>query len=364
VLAVVADARAGEVTARIADVAHLKGQRVNRLIGMGLVTGLNGSGDGDDYAPTVRALAEGMKKLAAPVASMDELKDTKNVAMVFIEAVLPENGVREGDRVDVQITSFGAAKSLAGGRLLPTPLVHHDTTIKTVFAFASGPVVLPNPEHATAGIVRDGAVLEEDVLLGYLAFGRELPYTNDWIQPDATYVTLVLDDAHAGWTLAHEVAVTIDSELSLTADVDHVALAVDPKNIIVLVPQEQIVSAWVRDIESLQLLVPDAEARVTINRHSGTIVVSGDAKMSPIIVSQKGLTVSIVPPGPDEPQGGVYAGPQSFVSVDPGRAGGTNVTELLEALNRLAVPVEDRIAILTEIHRLGKLHAKLLFEGE
>jgi hypothetical protein len=38
------------------------------------------------------------------------------------------------------------------------------------------------------------------------------------------------------------------------------------------------------------------------------------------------------------------------------------VNDLLGALNRLSVPVEDRVAILTEIHRLGKLHAKLLFE--
>ena len=44
------------------------------------------------------------------------------------------------------------------------------------------------------------------------------------------------------------------------------------------------------------------------------------------------------------------------------RAGGTTVNDLLGALNRLSVPVEDRVAILTEIHRLGKLHAKLLFE--
>ena len=357
----VAAAQAAEVTARIADVTHLQGQRINRLVGMGLIVGLNGTGDGDEYAPAMRALAEGLKKLASPVVSMDELKDTKNVALVFVEVTLPENGVREGDRLDVQLAVFGASKSLRGGRLLPTPLVHHDTNIRTVFAFASGPVRLTNEQNATNGVVEGGAVMEEDVLLAYLARGRELPYTHDWIEPNARYITLVLDDEHAGWAMAHEVAVTIDSELALAADMAHVAIAMDPKNIVVIVPDQQMPSSWIRDIETLQLLIPDDEARITINRHTGTIVISGSATISPVIVSQKGMTVTVVPAGP----GGApetVVGPQTFVGVDPSRAGGNTVSDLLAALNRLNVQIDDRIAILTEIHRLGKLHARMVFE--
>lgn len=362
---VTAQALGGEVTARIADVTHLKGQRINRLVGIGLVTGLSGTGDGDDYATTMRALAEGLKNLAAPVISLEELKDTKNTALVFVEVWVPDQGVREGDRVDAQVTSFGAAKSLAGGRLMPCPLVHYDTRIQTVFAYASGPIEVTSEDDLRSGVVRGGAVMEEDLLLGFLASGRELPFTNAWIEPDEQYVTLVLDDTHAGWALAHEIAITIDSELSLAADVDHVALAADPRNVLVLVPRGQNVASWIRDIETMALLVPDAEARVTINRHTGTIVVSGDATISPVIVSQKGLTVTILPPGPNERPGGTaVAGPQMFVAIDPKGVGGAKVADLLEALNRLSVPIEDRIAILTEVHRLGKLHAKLLYEGQ
>jgi len=355
-------ARAAEVTCRIGDVTHLKGQRINRLIGMGLVAGLNGTGDGDEYAPTMRALAEGLKHLAVPIASLDELQDTRNVALVLVEVTLPENGVREGDRVDVQVSAFGAAKSLAGGRLLPTPLVHHDMSVGTVFAFAGGPVKVIDPAAPTRGSVAGGAVMEEDVLLGYIARGRELPYTSDWIQPSSRYITFVLNDEHATWALAHEIAATIDSELSLAADVDHVALAVDPKNVLVFVPEEQTPASWIRDIETLLLLVPENEARVVINLHTGTIVVSGNVSISPVVVSQKGLTVTILPAGTESAADEVVAGPQTFVGIDPSRAGGSTVNDLLAALNRLNVNVEDRIAILTEIHRLGKLHARLLYE--
>ncbi|MCP4594372.1 MAG: flagellar basal body P-ring protein FlgI, partial [bacterium] len=184
-LTAVGSVRAADVIARVGDVTHLKGQRVNRLMGMGLVVGLNGTGDGDDYASAMRPLAEALKSYANPIQSLEELKDTKNVAIVFVDAATPETGGREGDRIDVHVSTFGAAKSLAGGRLLPTPLLFHDPSVQSpVYAVAGGRIELSDPQSATSGVVHSGATLEEDVLMGYYAHGRELPYSNDWIQPD------------------------------------------------------------------------------------------------------------------------------------------------------------------------------------
>jgi flagellar basal body P-ring protein FlgI len=44
-------AASGARAARIGDVTHLQGRRVNTLTGLGLVTGLKGTGDGGDFAP-------------------------------------------------------------------------------------------------------------------------------------------------------------------------------------------------------------------------------------------------------------------------------------------------------------------------
>ena len=93
-------ADASGVTARVGDVTRIKGQRTNTLIGMGLVTGLNGTGDGDEYLPSMRPLAAALKQFANPVSSIEELGGSKNVAIVMLEAVLPEFGVREGGTVD------------------------------------------------------------------------------------------------------------------------------------------------------------------------------------------------------------------------------------------------------------------------
>ena len=52
-----------------------------------------------------------------------------------------------------------------------------------------------------------------------------------------------------------------------------------------------------------------------------------------------------------------------FVPIDAERDRSANVRDLLEALNRLKVPFAERVSILEEIHRAGKLHARLLYEG-
>ncbi len=355
-------AQAVGVNARVGDVTKLKGQRTNKLIGMGLVTGLSGTGDGDDYLPSMRPLAAALRRFANPVASIEELGGSNNCAIVMLEATLPEFGVREGDSVDVQVTAFGSAKSLQGGRLLITPLLYHDFSVQKVFAQASGAIKVLSESDLVTGIIRDGATVEEDVLVRFLATGRELPYGADWIDPNERYITLVLDDAHASWAMVHEIATSINTELALAADVEQIALAVDPKNVVVLVPKTQAVASWIQEVENAVLLVPDAEARVIVDRLSGTIVVSGNAKMSPVIVSQRGLTVTIA----QRPDGELVAdptGPNSFVAIDPSRAGEINVGDLLEALKPLNVPIEDRIEILTKVHKLGKLHAELIFEN-
>jgi flagellar P-ring protein precursor FlgI len=354
----------GGVTARVGDVTSLKGQGVNYLTGMGLVVGLDGTGDGDEYAGAMRPLAKALEFYANPITSMEELEDTRNVAIVFLTAELPPDGAREGSRLDLQVSPFGKCKSLKGGVLLPTPLLYPDRRVNQVFALAQGKVHLPDPEVATSGTVEDGAVVQEDVIHQYLARGLDLPFTNSWVSPQSTYATLVIQDSHASWTLAREIAQAIDSALAIAADVDHVALAVDPKNVLVLVPTWEVDAPadWIAQIQDLDLLMSDGEARVVVNRTTGTVSVRGNAKISPVIVSHRGLTITIAAPDPDAGIGAAESGVQNFVAIDPSHSGGANINALTEALNRLNVPINDRIAIVTQIHQLGALHAKLVFE--
>lgn len=350
--------------ARVGDVTRLQGQGTNVLVGSGLVTGLMGTGDGTKFLPTMKQLATMMERFGGNVTSLDDVLGAKNVAIVMIEVIIPEHGAREGDRLDVAVTSL-AAKSLEGGRLLSTPLIYHDRNVKGLFGFAQGRITLDGPTK-TAGIIYQGARMERDVLMNVVSSGSDLRaagFSNLWIEAGQSYITLVLE--HPSWSMAAAVAQAIDKELSISADVDRVALAMDAKNVVILLPEHQRTdpASWIRDVEQTPLLMESGEARVTINRNSGTIVLTGETRISPVIISQKGMTVTVAAPGPD----GTIPRPafeqQDFVPLDVAANRIPNVSDLLEALNRLKVPFEDRASILEEIHRVGKLHARLIHEG-
>ena len=365
-MTVASNAVAQAPIARVGDVTRLQGQGHNALLGYGLVSGLDKTGDGNKFLPTMRALAAMMSRFGAGVESPDDIGSAKNVAIVMVEVVIPDHGAREGEVLDVAVTAL-AAKSLVGGRLLPVPLVYHDRNVNDLFGFAQGPVVVDGPTK-TSGIIRHGARMERDVLINVLATGAELRavgFGNPWIKPRETYITLVLDEAHAGWSMAAAVSQAVDKELSISADVERVALAMDSKNIVVLLPEHQLgdPAAWIRDVEQTPILMESNEARITINRNTGTIVVTGDTRLSPVVVSQKGMTVTVLNPLEDGTVPRPAAQQNDFVPLDSERNRQSNVQDLLEALNRLKVPFKDRVSILQEIHRAGKLHAKLMYEG-
>ncbi len=354
--------------ARVGDVTHLQGEGTNVLVGYGLVTGLNGTGDGKKSLATMAALATTLERFGQSFPSLDDLGNPKNVAVVMIEVVVPDHGVREGERLEVSVTAL-QAKSLLGGRLLSTPLVYHDRTVEGLFGFAQGGIEIDEESDTqTNGLIRGGARMERDVLMNVVVYGSDISasgFRNNWIKPGQTYMTVVLDEPHAGWSMAAAISQAIDKELSVSANVERVALAVDSKNIIVLIPEHQRndAASWIRDVERTPILMESNEARITINRRSQTIVISGDTRMSPVIISQAGLTVTVASPLAD---GTIPRPPftqENFIALDVADKRMPNVNDLLEALNRLKVSFKDRLAIIEEIHRAGKLHAKIMYES-
>src|SRR5436190_16941298 len=145
---------------KVADITRLSGQRTNVLTGLGLVYGLKGTGDGGDFLPAIKPLASMLSKFSDP-ATVQELSKVGNVALVSITATIPADGARNGDKIDVFVTSLGSASSLKGGRLFVTPLqgpvpVQGDL----VLALAQGPVMLEDPSTPTVAKVGGGAVME------------------------------------------------------------------------------------------------------------------------------------------------------------------------------------------------------------
>lgn len=356
-LAALVPAAAAEV--RIQDIARLQGQRTNRLMGYGLVVGLNGTGDGEKYAPTMRALMRLHQRYHAPILTADDIKGNKSVALVAVEAVIPEFGAREGQTVDVTITAVGSAKSLAGGQLLTTPLQfamfdEKDAQTQYILALAGGAVTLPDLQTPTRGVIRQGATLEEDFFYAF-------------IENDA--ITLVLNDTHAGWTWAHMVARAINHELvnpmaqqlqegggrGEAVAMTPPAEALGPKNIRVRIPVYELgnpANYISRVLQTTLFMLPQPVARVTINRTSRNVAFTGNVTVSPTVLQIPTLGTVLI--------GQKTAGEEG--AGEKAAIGPVEFNELLDTLAAIRVTPDQLIDAIEHLHRSGALHAQLQYE--
>lgn len=334
---------------QVQDLVRIKGAEESKLVGMGLIVGLPGTGDGGKFLPAMRPLATMAQQLIDPNISPADLKDAKNVALVSIVATLPAAGVREGDHVDVRVASIGPAKSIAGGRLFLIPLTG-PLPNSPIYAFAEGPITLEDPAKPTTGVVKGGAQLTRDIFARYAdPSGR---------------MTLVLNESVATWPMASNLANLINGVAS--PDGPPIARAVDARNVIVDIPrhEQRDPAAFISQI-LLSYIDPTqigTEARVVVNEKTGTIIVTGDVQISPVLISHKGLTLTTITPQTEPTAVNPRVEQNSFASIDPDRRGGARLADLLTSFNQLKVEPADRIAILREIHKSGKLHAKLIEE--
>jgi flagellar P-ring protein FlgI len=345
---------------KVADITRLNGARTNVLIGRGLVIGLKGTGDGGAYLPAIRMLSTLLAKFS-DTASLAELQNAQNVAVVDVMATIPPNGVRNGDHLDITILSDGAAVSLRGGQLFVTPMlgptmqpfIPHDADGNPLrpipFALASGPVDLEDPTAPLTGIVKGGAVMEVDLPAKYI--------------DNAGRFTLILDDPSASWTMSSTIAKLIN-EAGDTGE--NIATAIDPKNIIVTIPQSerQRPDSFISAVLRLPVPLLPTEARVVINDKTGDLIITGDVEISPVVISHKGLTITTVLPAPIPTPRNPVLNSTSSIPLDTTNQGGAKLQDLANAFDQLKVPADDRIIIVKELYKTGKLHAKLIVDGQ
>ncbi|MBU0640602.1 MAG: flagellar basal body P-ring protein FlgI [Planctomycetes bacterium] len=342
---------------RVQDIARLQGQRTNKLMGYGLVVGLNGTGDGGKSANAMRALMALHRRYEQPVLDVAELRANDTVALVAVEVTIPEHGAREGQTLDVVVSALGNAKSLAGGQLLTTPLQDATLTVLDILAFAGGGVALPDSENQRRGIIRRGATLEQDFYYSFI---------------DGEYITLVLPDEQAGFPLARMVARAINHELSSPAEggagergemgllvVESApAEALGPKNVRVRIPRFELArpaNFISRVLQTPLFMLPEQPARVVINRTTKNISFTGTVTISPTVLQIPGLgTVSVGGAGGQSGGAGV-------VGLDTAQAGGVEFQELLATLSKIKLTQQQMVEAVEHLHQTGTLHAQLVY---
>lgn len=340
---------------RVQDVAALQGQRTNKLQGIGLVVGLNNTGDGGRYPNAMRALMSLHRKYEQPVLDMNELRSNSSVALVMVEATIPEFGAREGQVLDVTVSTLGPAKSLAGGQLLTTPLQDATLSVPDILALAGGRIEIADAKAPTRGFIRHGATLEQDFFYSFIHEGA---------------ITLVLHDSQAGFPMArmvarainHEVANPADSNLTnvdlddLRLDDVQLATAIGPKNVRVAIPPYELAdpSDFIsRVLQATLFVMPEQQARVVINRTTKSVSFTGAVVISPTVLQIPGLgSVSI---------GGSGAAAAGAVGLDTQNVGGVPFEELLATLDKMKVSGKQLIDAIEQLDRTGTLHAKVVY---
>lgn len=349
-------------TTRVKDLGKLQGWRENALVGYGIATGLAGTGDSQTNRTTRQALSNVFSQFNLTIPP--EQIQARNVAVVMVSATLP-TFAREGDRLDVTVTSAGDAKSLVGGSLLLTSL---KAANGRVYALAQGPLSVGGyrydangnvvqKNHPTVGAIPDGATVEVGVHAQMLG-ARDS-------------VTFVL--AEADYTTAQRVAAAINRQLG-----EGLAQALDASGIEVKVPpaqREQLVNYLAR-IENVTV-APDRRAKVVINERTGTVVAGGDVKISPVAISHGDLKINIVNQNTaSQPANVIATGPgvrtalvtNTRIDVEEQSGPGflatksTSVADLVQSLNKLKTNTRDVISILRAIKAAGALHAELIVQ--
>ncbi|MBD3292419.1 MAG: flagellar basal body P-ring protein FlgI [Armatimonadia bacterium] len=345
------------LTTRVKDIATISGVTEHKLMGYGLVVGLDGSGDSSRAIFTARSLANMLERFSVHVDA-DELT-VKNVAAVMVVADLPSDA-GAGAEIDVLLSSLGDAESLQGGTLLATPLRAGDGE---VYAVAQGPVSIGGfnisagrdqvqRNHPVVGRVPGGGSVVRPVRSGAL---------------DRRQICLVLHNPD--YTTACRLADAIDEAVCEGA-----GRAVNSSMVQVTVPRDAPdMVEFITQIEQLSVQ-PDTPARVVINERTGTVVIGEAVRIAPVAISHGSLTIrvrgqwQVSQPPPFSDEGATEIVPNEEIEVSEGETGVVaippqgSLNELVTALNALGVKPRDLIAIIQALETAGALEAEVTIQ--
>lgn len=299
--------------AKIKDVANIVGVRSNQLIGYGLVIGLKGTGDSSSKF-TKQTLSNLLKNVNVKVNPKD-IK-SKNVAAVMVTATLPPFA-RNGDKIDVTVSSIGDAKSLQGGILLLTPL---KAVNGKIYALAQGPITMggfnlkggkKQKHFPTTVKVINGATVEREVI---------------WDIFHQNYATLSLK--RSDFDLAIKVQNSINSYFN-----KKLATALDPRTVKLKKPSTLTMPEFLAKVENINISLPE-ENIIVIDERTGTIIAGGNIEVKPTVIIYGDFTIKIQNP--------------------------TSIMELTNDLKKSNATPQDIIAIIENLRAANSLNAKIV----
>ena len=343
--------------ARIKEIASVQGVRANQLVGYGLVVGLDGTGDQSTQAPyTPQSLAAMLQQMGVTLPPGITMQP-RNVAAVMITTELPAFA-QPGQRLDVNVSSVGNAKSLRGGTLIATPLKGADGEI---YAMAQGNLLVGGAGAAAGG---------SKVQINHLAAGRipegatvERAVPSPLGQGGLMQLDLNANDFNTARAVAASINETKGAGTAQAMDgrVVKVRLPADPGEMV----------GFIADIENLDVTLAKPAARVVLNARTGSVVMNEAVTLAECAVAHGSLSVTISSqpvisqPNPLSPQGQTVVAERADIAITQQGGSliqlpaGARLSDVVKALNSLGATPQDLLAILQAMKSAGALRAEL-----
>ena len=348
---------------RIKDLTSLAGIRSNQLVGYGVVVGLAGTGDGNTGI-TLQSVQSLVSRFG--VTSDIDGFNGDNVAAVMLTADLPPF-TKPGQAIDVTVSTVGGAASLKGGTLLMSPLLGADGE---TYAIAQGNIVVGGlgveggdnssltVNIPTVGRIPRGASVERLVPTEFLS------------------TDFVILNLHRGdFSTANNIANAVNDTLG-----PGTAIPLDTNSIRVRAPADptQKVS-FVSILENIDVERGTPPAKIIVNSRTGTLVISGNVKVTPAAVSHGTLSVKVsedvnieggdataIGDGAQANAAAAAAVPDTEIVVEEDLAkaflfdSGVSLSDLVDAINAVGATPSDLVAILEALREAGALNAELI----
>ena len=349
---------------RLKDLTSIAGVRSNQLVGYGIVVGLNGTGDGN--------IGLTLQSMQSMVSRFGLVTDTAglngaNTAAVMVTADMSAFS-KPGQTIDITVSTLGKASSLRGGTLLMTPLLGADGE---TYAIAQGNLVVGGlgvtgqdgssvvVNIPTVGRVPRGATVEKLV---------ETPF----LKSDNIILNLHQSDFSTSLEVSNAINEIFGPDVSVPLDASSIKVR-SPKD-----PAQKV--AFVSLLENIEIEPARPKAKVIVNARTGTIVIGGDVRVTPAVVTHGSMTVRV---NEDQTvnQNNNLAMNSDQVVVTPGDATvtkdteidvdeevakafifdpGVELSEIVESINAVGASASDLVAILEALREAGSLRAELI----
>ena len=349
---------------RLKDLTSIAGVRTNQLVGYGVVVGLAGTGDGSSGL-TLQSLQSMVSQfgLVTDAANLT----AKNAAAVMVTAEMPAF-MKPGQRMDVTVSTVGGAKSLRGGMLLMTPLLGADGE---TYAIAQGSLVVGG-----LGVTgNDGSSVIVNVpTVGRIPRGAFVVRMVDTPlqSTDTVLLTLHQGDFSTAMRVADAVNEVFGPDVAtpLMRQTIQVRAPVDPAQKV----------SFVSLLENINVDPARPAAKVIVNSRTGTIVIGGDVKVTPSVVTHGSLTVRINEDKQVTPTANVAQNAQGtvvtpgdpvvaddteiIIEEEPARAfvfdPGVELSDVVDAINGVGASPADLVVILEALREAGALRAEII----